>query len=872
MTWSNPACNVLVGENSEITAAKSTVPETNKSTANRLKPSISSTSSPSSAGNPAVNGNNGAGDTVSGTTGSTSSIGGNLANTKRSHFLRRRYRRNLVSNVHEFAWPTMFDAQINRHNNGDTNENPNNNNNNLVISENNHKLSNAPPLTPPMAKFNGQSVQNINANGKRDELTETFMQSGNDAEMRIFTPTDRNTVNGQSQFANIVATEDVKRRQRRNVEDDDVKGSTYEGSGSDDVTSTHNYGNDDIENGGNSWVNPHPLTVNIVRYQFDGSDTTDGISDIESQPNRKLDVSNLMLDEIEPDQTTFKVPSKFENVPLATGWDGISHQQNRNDMENIPSDSPVTNEFDESFELITDSFHENSPSTENEAVDDSHQMNDIRTTQMASDMKSDRTDVNWEHLNDLVPQALVAGNGNDQNMVVDAKIDDTFNDNINHKPDDSDSTLQNDSPALIVQYDKQPTLEINHLDTDSSGVVEQVTAASEENVRNANTNANDIFESNTMHSITKPPQKPPQSSENNSIDGNGNIELSSSSSATMTTATATVASEAVVGMKHTEPRYEMLDAAHNESINARDMQQNMQRILVNVSIGTDSGDGTQNHGIYMLHVSVPAGPYLKPAHFDGMPPQTAFHEPAIFIKPQPNQIADDAVAPQTLRQSHEQSFYQEQKQQHYHHPASDYNGSQAGGGGDDGNLRQKSAPLLECNSEISRLNSIIANLNKTMSCTNSAPQHSVSSSSSSSSRNGNESLIATETDGEVTTSTARIDNENQNEYQMTMTTQSSTETTVSDYNANDNRINNNNFCLCNQDIPPILILEGKRFAYSILLRSPALPSPPPPKKTSSPHHGKYILPYHHRYPAIFSLVGSCLTLSLAQILIHQVDL
>lgn len=35
------------------------------------------------------------------------------------------------------------------------------------------------------------------------------------------------------------------------------------------------------------------------------------------------------------------------------------------------------------------------------------------------------------------------------------------------------------------------------------------------------------------------------------------------------------------------------------------------RILVNVSIATDSGTGTQNHAIYMLQVSLPAGPDLR---------------------------------------------------------------------------------------------------------------------------------------------------------------------------------------------------------------------------------------------------------------------
>lgn len=42
-----------------------------------------------------------------------------------------------------------------------------------------------------------------------------------------------------------------------------------------------------------------------------------------------------------------------------------------------------------------------------------------------------------------------------------------------------------------------------------------------------------------------------------------------------------------------------------------DSNSRTQRILVNVSIATDSGSGTQNHAIYMLHVSLPAGPDLR---------------------------------------------------------------------------------------------------------------------------------------------------------------------------------------------------------------------------------------------------------------------
>lgn len=70
-------------------------------------------------------------------------------------------------------------------------------------------------------------------------------------------------------------------------------------------------------------------------------------------------------------------------------------------------------------------------------------------------------------------------------------------------------------------------------------------------------------------------------------------------------------------IKHNEPKFEMLDTEHNKSsLIGGGMQRNMQRILVNVSIGTDSGEGTRTHGVYMLHVSVPAGQNLMPSSFE----------------------------------------------------------------------------------------------------------------------------------------------------------------------------------------------------------------------------------------------------------------
>lgn len=796
-----------------------------------------------------------------------------------------------------------------------------------------------------MPKFNEQSVHRIIANGNphRDE-------TNNHAEIRTFTPTDRNSDSVDGHLLNggvgVAAIENAVRRKRRHIEqdaggaaapslfatadaddddavaviddNDNVRRLYDEGSGDSDSMSSVTFALPNaeqqkrqaaIENGGNSWFGPQPLAENnaaaatgaqTARYQFDGGDDRmDGLSsDIENvyeheneqkqQQHRKLDVSNLMVEKVEPLHTTFKMPSNFDNEQSLPLSPPSLHNEHDNSSSNNNPNSPhstSTNDSNESFELITDSFHESFRSAEendddnNENVErgnsDSSNRGEaasngmrtiIKTTQLPSSLSTsssssaampsasskfhfNRTDVNGINANDFILESLLnssvsvnanestdrnvtappppggddaediedamlqINDNNDGTVAAAAVADDADlinqqqNHNHNHKPEDNDndsSALQNDSPAIIIRYDKQPILIGNqqHLVVDavdssvpSSGVDEQTTimsttttTSSTGTVRMANidTNLNRLelnanANTNGIEMNAAGANKMPQPSIETVENGNGNTNNID--------ALANSYIESSADLKHNEPQYEMLDVVHNKSsIESRDNvhqqqqhQRNMQRILVNVSIGTDSGDGTQNHGIYMLHVSVPAGPNLMPAYFNGneqngggvgvaLSPQTAaIHEPPIFIKPMTTQ----------------------QSNSHAH-----------GNGNLNGKSTEAAALPFECSSEISRLNSIIANLNKTQQ----HQQHSISSS-----RSGNESLIATK---------------NQNENQMTMTAAA---TTVSDYNANDNRINetttnptvgttaaannnnNNNFCLCNQDIPPILILEGKRF-------------------------------------------------------------
>lgn len=62
------------------------------------------------------------------------------------------------------------------------------------------------------------------------------------------------------------------------------------------------------------------------------------------------------------------------------------------------------------------------------------------------------------------------------------------------------------------------------------------------------------------------------------------------------------------GEEHLHDKYN----ADTQNVSESEASIPMQRILVNVSIATDSGSGTQHHAVYMLHVSVPAGVGLNP--------------------------------------------------------------------------------------------------------------------------------------------------------------------------------------------------------------------------------------------------------------------
>lgn len=316
--------------------------------------------------------------------------------------------------------------------------------------------------------------------------------------------------------------------------------------------------------------------------------------------------------------------------------------------------------------------------------------------------------------------------------------------------DDSDISLQNDSPVIITQFERQPKIDIELDEHELSKT-------------NGQYQPEESTVSETPIILTTIPTELDTSYkplDTNQIETKDNIQHME-----IDTSTA---------IKQNEPRYGMLDGTLNNSIQSLTQSndpRNMQRILVNVSIATDSGDGTQNHGIYMLHVSVPAGPNLQPAYFDASDSHTDSkaskqfnHGPKLVANRLP--IEHD-TKPQALM-SGEHHFVHSM-----HHPIE--------------NLTDNTTKMHNYAQEILRLNSIIETLNKSLSAATNIC-------------NLNQTDDTKRTTNKLENSTMPISIMSNAEYNNNN----------NNNNSNEHFQNNCKECLCNQDIPPILILEGER--------------------------------------------------------------
>lgn len=157
----------------------------------------------------------------------------------------------------------------------------------------------------------------------------------------------------------------------------------------------------------------------------------------------------------------------------------------------------------------------------------------------------------------------------------------------NERPEEM---LQNDGPTIIT-HDNQLNMAIVNLDNDES-LTMQSNSPDDASPHRLLSSATLPAASKEIRTRNTSKHKPALSADiENDIDKYSYVETS-----------------------YPEPTYYQMHDSNNDSINLHDQQ--TQRILVNVSIATDSGAGTQNHGVYMLQVSVPAGPDFLPPHIN----------------------------------------------------------------------------------------------------------------------------------------------------------------------------------------------------------------------------------------------------------------
>lgn len=554
LTWSyeaNPACNVLVGENSEVTAAKSTVPETNKSSSSRPKTSTASTTSSSSATHQTnrVAGEGGGGSSSSSSQPSTNAGGGG-----KNPILHKRNRRSVPllqveksgvgsagggggSEESNTVTATVSSASV------ISTDKPLGAND-LSL----HEISSAKSVTAnryaAATSFSSLHTPSISASSASSASSSSYSSAATSVDTA-------ETTSNSAAFGNYFIDNNVK------MNDED------ENSGAGDVANGLNQLHANIPNTVATAPSPlllpePPSTDNVINGIDDDNNNGGG-----GNGGGLLSTNENLL-------------NGFANV-----FD-VTHGTNSN--QDLTATATNNNsDGNETFDLITNSFDENNGFDINNNENYNGNDND-------DDDSNNRTSHGYRQ-------------SNNKNDASESEIEDDM--------------LQNDAPTIIANG--QPSVEIVNLLDDgehfhsppepalslasaapppsshSSPVKIDAPASSKDQIQihtlpepannnNSTTKHKPIFSPDTENDINKYPY---------------------------------------IGESYPERTYYQLHDAtssnnltgqinNNSPINTHDQQQQMQRILVNISIATDSGAGTQNHGVYMLHVSVPAGPDFIP--------------------------------------------------------------------------------------------------------------------------------------------------------------------------------------------------------------------------------------------------------------------
>lgn len=777
LTWSNPACNVIVGENSEVTAAKSTVPDTNKSTANRSKPSIASTSSTSSStssstGNQAANASGG-GAGITTATGSTAP-GGNrffsfFREVQRMSPQRQRIKRSLDMHVGGDSDDGGGNSNSQNANNerrslilNNKRENTKNNKNddgNPIIADDDESNTN----TPIIRIYNEQSVHNINANDKRQQQRQQqikfnryLMADRNDVEP-LNSLLDETTVTVSPDYITIDVNDDISLHKRQSQFDLNFNVVTSEKSIGGSIATRTDYGRD---------VRSAAVAVDVDKTKNIGN------KKIYHKSNRSIEAGS----------TPTKTKQMHQPSNVNDENDRFSDYKNKYHMDGKTDDSAnkkgsnstsINQKFIMANQTVFDAMNVNdSERNDNllfaiEHIDDDS--SDVIAKQNGYDDKpsiNGHVVVTHGYNNQDLPAIINDSNENfdlmtdlfDENSAFEIITNKYIQDDDKHS---ENMLLQNDSPVIVVQYEQQPAMDVINLETENDNSLEQIalikatTTMDHENSSTKHRHHNNVV---ILDAIADDNES---SSKINKINNTTNETIKQTESKVLESTHKPQEGENHINnnnkyegyveapmLKQHEPSYEMLDVTHNSSNKMHNLRAGLQRILVNVSIATDNGDGTPNHGVYTLHVSVPAGSEFIPLN---SPQQQQFIQsmPTVALTPPYQDHQDD------------------------------------GSDGEDSNVGvgfkmldimpslnlSSSMPSYNCSNEIFHLNSIIANLNKTIN------------------NLSNEQKGMDDTESKTTAF---------EEYQ----TQANIIHQIDDDDDSSNSI-------CRQDIPPILILEGK---------------------------------------------------------------
>lgn len=666
MTWSNPACNVLVGDNSEITAAKSTVPDT-KSNSSRAKASTPSTSS-AAPSQPASSQTSSGIIAGASNTGSNNSIGGKEISSKFRQS--KRIRRNVIPNA-----PDVLRLNVSSL---------------IVTNQTERNYGSASSMT----------VDAIEGSGGIDDNDNLYTMSGDGIERMDF------------QRSQII--DDGKRLSER-------------------------------------------ATINAIQIDFDKVESSRMTND------QKMANDNIVV-------KTDDERKMIVNDVHVTHADNkrVSHNNNNAKTESpIGQTSAAFDDSDGNIELIANTFDEFMASEIGGSDDQPHLSNAMVTLPEAFDA--------GERIKTIVVDDTNHNSPSIQTNEMNRKRDDQSNDNFVN-------SLQNDGPAVIVRYESAPIGKDKENDEGPSGIEQSASSVqivsnkmaltTTESIRDDTSpqitnDANNVNRIDLEDIVNQVPEHEKALGQTipTTVPPNQNTNMQPQSAESNADRYKFI--DMATAIKTNEPHFEMLDGAHNRSIASPDVR-NVPRILVNVSIATDLGDGTQHHGVYMLHVSVPASPDL-------LPQQHATNIPQPLIPMSQMHIAQMS---QTLQSIEHKTN------------ASDSTTSKLAQTSSisDGEFPNTNENL--CDTEISRLQSVIEQLNQTME----RMQSNISNHSDALiGNNVMENLAVVTVAAESTTAETVTENE--------------MSTTLSLQDNDDNNLGDTNWC--NREIPPILILEGE---------------------------------------------------------------